>query len=208
MRHSRRLGRTASPLAAAAALIALALMVAACSGGSKAGGSSGKRTIILTFANQIGNEPPAQLAQFASAVDARSGGTIRIEFRNNWRARDRRQERDTIADVKRGKVDLAWVGARAWDWVGVRSFEPLVAPLLIDSYALERKVFEQRIPQTMLADAARAGVVGIGVLPGPLRRIVGVRRPLRAPSDFRGETIGVQGVIAAETLRALGARPR
>src|SRR5918912_1565427 len=195
MRHSRRLGRTASPLAAAAALIALALMVAACSGGSKAGGSSGKRTIVLTFANQIRNEPPAQLAQFARAVDARSGGTIRIEFRNDWRARDRRQERDTIADVKRGKVDLAWVGARAWDWVGVRSFEPLVAPLLVDSYPIEQKVFERGIPQQMLSAVGHAGVVGIGVLPGPLRRVVAVRHPLRSPTDFNGIRFGVQGVV-------------
>jgi TRAP-type C4-dicarboxylate transport system substrate-binding protein len=133
---------------------------------------------------------------------------MRIEFKDNWRAGDLRQERDTIADVRAGKVELAWVGARAWDSVGVTSFDALVAPFLIDSHTLEQRVFEQGIPQRMLRGTERAGVVGIGVLPGPLRTLLGVRAPLVEPSDFSGKTIGVQGIVAADTFRALGARPR
>ena len=49
----------------------------------------------------------------------------------------------TLEDVKTGKVDMAWVGARAFDTVGVTSFQALVAPLLIDSYDLEAKVFNE-----------------------------------------------------------------
>src|SRR5919197_807408 len=98
---------------------------------------------------------------------------------------------------------MPWCGARAWDWLGVKSFDPLVAPFLVNSHALERSVFERGIPQRMLPAVARAGVVPIGVLPGPLRVVLGVRRPLVAPADFRGQTIGVQGVVAAETLRPL-----
>lgn len=193
----------------AAALAAVILLTAAaCSNGNKAGGGSAQRTIVLTFASQIGGGQPDQLVRFANEVARRSNGTIRIAFKGEWRANDPHQELDTIRDVKAGKVDLAWVGARAWDWVGVHSFDPLVAPLLIDSLPLEQKVFAAGIPQRMLPGIRPAGVVGIGVLPGPMRKVLGVHKRLVAPRDFRGVTFGVGGIIAAETMRALGARPR
>src|SRR5262249_41811816 len=130
------------------------------------------------------------------------------DFRANWRARDPHQELDTIRDVRAGKVDLAWVGARAWDWVGVTSFDPLVAPLLIDSYPLEGQVFARGMPQRMLAGVPPAGVVGIGVLPGPMRKLLGVRRAFTRASDFRGQAVGTIGMLAGMTLRVLGADPR
>jgi TRAP-type C4-dicarboxylate transport system substrate-binding protein len=194
--------------AAAATLLALALLAAGCSGGTKAGGRGAKRVIVLTMATQIPGAQPDQLVRFANEVAKRSGGTIRIDFKANWRAGDLHQEIDTIRDVKAARVDLAWVGARAWDWVGVKSFDPLVAPLLIDSYPLEQEVFLRGIPHRMLPGVQRAGVVGIGVLPGPLRKVLGVHRRLVRPSDFRGVRFGVQGIIAADSLQALGARPQ
>ncbi len=74
-------------------------------------------------------------------------------------------EAGTLQDVKAGKVDMAWVGARAFDTVGVKSFQALLAPLLVDSYALEAKVFEKGIPER----DARGG------------RGAGSRRDRRAP---------------------------
>lgn len=193
---------------AAVLLGSVVLVLSACSGGNKAGGGSTHRTIVLTLASQFKGGQPEQLARFAAEVAKRSHGAIRIEFKGNWRAGDPHQELDTIRDVKAGKADLAWVGARAWDWVGVKSFDALVAPLLIDSLALEQKVFAGELPQRMLSAVRRAGVVGIGVLPGPMRKALGVRRRLVSPTDFRGLAFGVQGIVAAETLRALGAHPR
>jgi TRAP-type C4-dicarboxylate transport system substrate-binding protein len=200
--------RRLAGIGAAALAVAILLLAAACSNGNKAGGGSANRTIVLTFASQIAGGQPDQLVRFANEVAKRSNGTIRIEFKGDWRANNPQQELATIRDVKAGKIDLAWVGARAWDWVGVHSFDALVAPLLIDSLPLEQKVFADRIPQRMLVGVRRAGVVGIGVLPGPMRKVLGVHKRLVAPRDFRGVTFGVGGIVAAETLRALGAHPR
>jgi TRAP-type C4-dicarboxylate transport system substrate-binding protein len=212
-RHGRRRGpATPAPLPLVALrLLLLPVIVAGCSFGGnsgKAGGEAQKQVIVLAMGSQISDGQPEQLQRFASEVERRSGGTMRIEFKANWRGGDLHQEVDTIADVKAGKLDLAWVGARAWDWVGVHSFDALVAPLLIDSHALEQRVFERRIPQRMLPDVAGDGIVAIGVLPGPLRTLIGLRNPLVKPADLSGKRIGVQGAVAAETLRALGANPR
>jgi TRAP-type C4-dicarboxylate transport system substrate-binding protein len=201
--------------ALAAVLAALATTAAACGGGivDKVGGDVERRPVVLRFANFTIIQP--QLQVFAEEVVRRSEGTLRIEFDEEWRApRVMRKrfwsapdaERATIEDVKAGKVDMAWVGARVFDTLGVRSFQALLAPLLVDSYELQGRVFESGIPTTMLEGVGELGAVGIGVLPGPIQRPLGVRHPFLGPRDFDRQLIGGAGnELAAQTFQALGA---
>jgi TRAP-type transport system periplasmic protein len=194
---------------AAAVLAALAIAFAACAGSSsdKAGGTDKAEPRALTMATAIG--VPAQLAAFADEVSRLSDGTLEIQFKENWRAGDPRNEAGALEDVEDGKIDMTWVGARAFDTVGVTSFQALVAPLLIDSYELESKVFEQGIPERMLEGVDQLDLVGIGVLPGPMRKLLGVSKPFLRPGDFAGQVVGLQdSAVADMTLRALGATPR
>ena len=189
----------------------LALVLTACggSGTDKAGGIDEAEPRVLTMANPNEGEPPAQLSVWAEEVNRLSDGTLTIQFENNWRLGEARYEAGTLEDVKAGKADMAWVGARAFDTVGVTSFQALVAPLLIDSYDLEARVFEQGIPEQMLEGVSELGLVGIGVLPGPMRKLLGVSKPFIRPADFEGEVVGLQdSAVADMTLRALGATPR
>ncbi len=193
--------------ALAAVLAALAMTVAACSGssGDKAGGAEKQEPVVLTFASITGDIQP-QLQVFAAEVARRSDRTLRIEFKPKWRGGDPDAERGTIEDVKAGKVDMAWVGARVFDRLGVRSFQALLAPLLVDSYELEGRVFDSGIPTSMLNGVEELGVVGIGVLPGQLRRLLGVSHPFLRPSDFDGQVIGgAENELSVRTFRALGA---
>jgi extracellular solute-binding protein (family 7) len=60
----------------------------------------------------------------------------------------------------------------------------------------------------MLGGLRRLGLAGIGVLPGPLRKPLGITRPLLQPADYAGLTIGVQqSLVASATINALGATP-
>jgi TRAP-type C4-dicarboxylate transport system substrate-binding protein len=185
----------------------LALAVAACSGSSsdKAGGAEEQEPVVLTFASFTDDIQP-QLRVFAEEVVRRSDGTLRIEFKPAWRPGDPDAERGTIEDVKAGKADMAWVGARVFDRLGVRSFQALLAPLLVDSYELEGRVFASEIPTSMLAGVDEVAVAGIGVLPGPMRKLLGVSRPFLSPSDFDGQVIGgAENELSARTYQALGA---
>ena len=204
-------GRRFIHWAVAAVLAASAILLAACSGSSndKAGGADQAEPRVLTLANPNKGAPPTQLDGWAEEVGRLSGGTLEIQFKNSWRLGEPLYEAGTLEDVEAGKVDMAWVGSRAFDTVGVTSFQALGAPLLVDSYDLEGKVFENGIPEQMLEGVSELDLVGLGVLPGPMRKVLGVSKPFVRPGDFAGEVIGLQdSAVADSALRALGATPQ
>jgi TRAP-type C4-dicarboxylate transport system substrate-binding protein len=192
------------------AATATVLLLAGCAASTPVGAGvrSHVSPRVLTFAN--GNDDVSlPLIDWSSQVRKSSGGTLTIDFKSSWRLGQSNSERGALQDVKAGKVDMAWIGARAFDKVGVRSFQALLAPLLVDSYALESKVFEEGIPDRMLTGIGTIGLKGVGVLPGPLRKVLGVSKPFRATTDFKAQVVGIQDSgVAESTLRALGAEPR
>ncbi|MFZ0977697.1 MAG: hypothetical protein WAN22_36105 [Solirubrobacteraceae bacterium] len=185
-----------------------AVLPAGCvgSGGDKAGGKPGHRVVVLTLANSLGGS--LELDAFVGEVGRLSGGTIRIDVKSGWRSGQVAFENGLIGDVRAGKTDLGVAGSRSWDSVGVTSLRALTAPLLIDSYALQELVLRSPLTPQMLKGLAPLGLVGLGVLPGPLRHPFGVARPLLGPSDYAGLRVGLQqSRIGSATLRALGATP-
>jgi TRAP-type transport system periplasmic protein len=192
---------------AVGAAVAFTAVAAGCAGAAddRAGGKPEPTALTLTVANWLYR--PEELEPFADEVARLSGGKMRLEFRDRWLGWPlHRPESAVIHDVAAGKADLGWVGSRAWDDVGVSSFNALHAPLLVDSYALQGEVLESGVPGEMLKALEPLRLVGLGVLPGPLRKLLGVERPLRQPADFRGQRIGItDSRVARETLRALGA---
>jgi TRAP-type C4-dicarboxylate transport system substrate-binding protein len=110
--------------------------------------------------------------------------------------------------VRRGRADLGKVGARAFDLVGVRSLQPLVAPFAVNSYALQRRVLHSDAAERMLAGVSGADVVGVALLPGELRRPIGSTRALLEASDYRGARIATRAsALGHRTFTVLGARP-
>lgn len=181
----------------------------ACFGGNdadKAGGEEKANAVVLTLANP---GAAADLEEFAREVSTQSHGSMRIDLEDDWREGEMDSERGTIEDVRDGKVDMGSVGARALDRVGVRSLQPLVAPFAVDSYALEREVMASPLAGQMLRGVEQLDLIGITLLPGELRKPLGVSRALIEPSDYSGATIGVRpSNLSARTFQALGASPQ
>jgi TRAP-type C4-dicarboxylate transport system substrate-binding protein len=191
-------------------LAAVALAASACSGeGSgvdKAGGTRAKPPVVLTLANH--QQGPDDVEYWIEEVQRRSPGSLRIEVTNRWWDQEVASDKATIADVQAGKVALAKVNARAYDTVGIDSFQALVAPFLIDSPTLERRVLESDLAGEMLAGTSKLGLVGLAMLPTDLRKPLGLSRPLVAVKDYQGARIGVrEGEVAKATFTALGATP-
>jgi TRAP-type C4-dicarboxylate transport system substrate-binding protein len=144
---------------------------------------------------------------FVRRVLELSGGRLRIHVVDNWAGNTPGMEQRVVRDVAAGKAHLGWVGTRVLDTLGVNDFEALTAPMLIDSYALERAVIASGIPTRMLGGLDKAGVTGLSVLGGGLRRPIALSKPLLKPGDWSGIRFAVfRSRSQTEAIRDLGAR--
>jgi TRAP-type C4-dicarboxylate transport system substrate-binding protein len=195
--------------AALAAATALAAAAAACagSGSDKAGGREEKAAkpvgtpVTLTLVTPDGLWD----TMFDDAVARLSGGAMLIEIRvQGGGVID--SERRTVEAVRAGRAELGAVGARVWDRMGVTSLRALVAPFLVENLALQQRALESPLAARMLAGVERAGVSGVALLPGPLRRPFGRTHAFVDPRDYVGAAVGIRpGGVARATFRALGA---
>ena len=139
--------------------LALAALVAAtsvgCGGdGDKAGGSNAPEEVRLAVAEDA-DQPDARFVRdFAARVSSLSDGQLRV--RVVWDAAGQQvadPERRIARMVRDGRFELGWIGTRAWDLLGVSSFQALQAPFLVTDHALLGRIatgdVASRCPQAM-----------------------------------------------------------
>jgi len=193
------------------ALLVVVGLLAGCGSGAanKAGGSSAPIVLRLADSNNSDQPDTDTIEHFAAQVRKRSGGTVRVKI--TYLAAGSATpyvETGTIGAVRRGRFDLGWVGARAWDLNGVKSFRALQAPFLITSMRLLNRVVTSPLAKEMLDSLSTHGVVGLMLAPDFLRHPVGMGRAFVTPDDFGGARIRIQpSRVTAAVIRALGARP-
>jgi len=192
----------------------MAAGLTACAAGAprnKAGAPLPPVTLTLGTPDNPANSPPQfqDITHFAQQVRQLSGAQMGIRILwNVAQEATTDSEPATVSLVRDGKLDLGWVGARAWDTLGVRSFQALQAPFLIDSYPLLDAVVASPMAGRMLAGLHQAGFTGLGLYPDQLRHLIGFRKPLASPRDLRDARIRVPSSRASDALyRALGAVP-
>ena len=199
-----KLGKVGAVLALALAAV-VAAGCGASAGGDKAGGPAGG-TVVLRMAS-AGNPPPP-VTDFTRRVRALSGGSLQIQLISQWGNYAPSDEAQVVRAAAAGTVDLGWAGSEVFDTVGVPGLRALSAPMLIDSYPLENAVVKSTLPARMLAGLGRVRVTGLAVLGDGLRHPIAVRRPLLAPADWRGLSIGTyRSSVQEQAIRALGATP-
>jgi TRAP-type C4-dicarboxylate transport system substrate-binding protein len=198
-------------LATVALAVIAAVVAGACSGngagGDKAGGAG--EPVVLRLANTASNlENYPAITDFVGRLRERSGGNVRVEVVNEWGKFAADAEQQAVRAVATGQVDLGHAGTRAFDTMGVTSFQALQAPMLVDSYALQRAVIEGDLPRQMLHGLDRVGVAGLGILGGGLSKPIAVNKPLLGSADWRGITFGTyKSEVQAQAIRSLGATP-
>jgi TRAP-type transport system periplasmic protein len=194
----------------AAGAIVAALACGAALAAERGGGASHRAaTVTLTFANSDGDFAAIpEVGRFVDRVKAISRGQLQLDVVGEWGQGKPSYERAVVRDVQRGKTHLAWVGVRVLDTVGVKSFQALQAPMLIDSYALQRAVLRSDMPARMLADLEPIGLVGLSLVANELRHPFATKTRLATPADFRGKRIRVYASeVQTLTMQALGAKP-
>jgi pimeloyl-ACP methyl ester carboxylesterase/TRAP-type C4-dicarboxylate transport system substrate-binding protein len=158
--------------------------------------------VTLNFANTL-DELPTQIQAVLVEAENLSEASLGFTPANRYAVDSSSRgsvEAVLIEDVRSGAIKMGWVGARA-----LEGFEPLLAPMLVDSYELQFELFERGLPQQLPHDPA---LEVIAVLPGPIRKIMGVDNSFLTVEDFAGQTIaGDVTPIAEGTTIALGGIP-
>jgi TRAP-type C4-dicarboxylate transport system substrate-binding protein len=186
--------------------VALVLAIAGCTGVSdKAGGTPEQPPQVLRLVNPRSSIELAPLVQALATVSA---NRVVIDAKSKFESDSLQGEADAVRAVQSGEADLALIPSRAFDTFGVTSFDALTAPLELDNMALQQAVLSSDVAAEMLTGVEPLGLVGVGILPGPMRVPAGITRPLVAPADFDGARIGVSpSELTQRSVRALGAVP-
>jgi len=183
------------------------VLAAGCGFGGGDTGNEDAAPVTLTLAsNRPPNEPDEALAAFVAKVKEVSNGTLTITIKDSWHLGEPDYNVTTIKDVEAGKVDVANVAVRAFDTAGIDTFQPLIAPMLIDSHKTQQKVFDAGIPDKLLASLDGSGLAGLGISPGELRMLGTKGVSLADVTSAKGLTLGFQeSGVAEDFLTAVGA---
>jgi TRAP-type C4-dicarboxylate transport system substrate-binding protein len=114
-------------------------------------------------------------------------------------------ERQIAEGLLSGKVQLGSFPTWTWETEGVNSFRALEAPLLISDFALMNKVVGSAIAREMLASTEDRGVVGLGLVPDNLRRLLVRDRRFVSPAGLMRARVLVRSTAMGQIANALGA---
>ena len=110
--------------------------------------------------------------------------------------------------MRDGRYDLGVIDAPAWDELGVRSLQPLQAPLLISDQSLFRAVLASPVADRMLDGLKAQHVVGLSLMRRWPLHPMGYRGPMSKPADFQGKHIHAPvSRVNDAVISALGATP-
>ncbi|MFL5896163.1 MAG: TRAP transporter substrate-binding protein [Thermoleophilaceae bacterium] len=203
-------------LAHPARVAGLGLLAAACVLGGCGGHARAPMVLRVEGADPAGPEHNAGVVRFSERLAQLSHGKLRTNVvivrspadPTGAGIHDPVDDQTLIRRVEDGRTDLAWVGTQVFNTIGVRAFDALDAPMLIDSNAGQAAVLRSRLPATMLADVNRLGLSGLAVLGRGLSSPVSTQRPLVAAGDYRGLTWRVlRSGVRDAAVRALDGRP-
>ncbi|MEO7942707.1 MAG: TRAP transporter substrate-binding protein DctP [Marmoricola sp.] len=197
--HMRTLIRLVVPIAAGA-------LLAGCGSGGDTPQDDPASVTLTLASNRPPSEPDEALAAFAAKVKELSNGTVTVTIKDSWHLGEPDYLAATIKDVEAGKVDLGSVAVRGFDNADIDTFEPLIAPMLIDSHDTQQKVFDAGIPDKLLASLSGSGLVGLGISPGELRLFSTKGLSLADVASAQDLKLGFQeSGVAEDFLTAVGA---
>ena len=156
-------------------------------------------------------DPADRIARsFAAEVASRSGGRLLLDVRTTANASlPVDYAAATIADARAGDGAAAAVPAFAWSEVGVRSLEPLDAPLLVASDAALDAAARDAVAVDMLGGLRGAGHQPLGLVPTAIRVLEGFGAPIADARALAGAAVRARpGSVTWRALEAAGARPR
>ena len=168
-------------------------------------------TLRLAVSDAQGRPSEPYVLEFMDQVKNLSNGNITIE--PTWDAGAEITpffEQGVVKVVKDGQFELGLAGSRAWDGMGVTSFQALQAPFLITNDALAEAVASSDIATRMLDSLPSAGIAGLALWPEDLRHPFSMDpdKPILLPDDFQGLSVrAIPSEVSYMLIKTLGGNP-
>ncbi|HEY9524664.1 MAG TPA: TRAP transporter substrate-binding protein DctP, partial [Thermopolyspora sp.] len=193
-----------------ATAIAASLVLVWCSAPLRAAAPEGD-TVLLRLAtvedslNPTGVQPGE--AAFVRALGEASGGKIDVAVTTLYDSGAAEAESELVRAIASGAVDGGWPASRAFAAAGIPGIEALDAPMTITSVAAQKALVSGPIAEHVLSELAGSGIVGLGLMVGPLRRPFATA-PLLGADAWRGVRFRVlDSRVEADAIRSFGAAP-
>lgn len=172
---------------------------------SRSAGPSPPHELVVTNHDGGGDlDVVPAMAWFVRRVEDLSNGELVVRVEPGEWATDGRE----VTAVANGEADLGWVGTRALDLLGVDTFRPLHAPLLVDSYPLQAAIVRHAVADVMMAGLADLDVTPLALIADELTFPAAAAAPLVDLESWAGAAIWqLESGAYADALAALGATP-
>ncbi len=186
------------------ALLVLVVAVAACTDApAERGGGIRTVPVSVGFADRRAeNDGPAGPAFLAALVDE-SDGALGVEPA----PRPGADAGAVLDEVRRGDLDLAWIRSDALEAAGIGRMAALSAPFVVTTPQARGAVTDPGVAAGFLSSLQPAGVTGLALWGGPLRRPIAADRPLLGPATWTGRRVRSGSPTQSATFAAFGATP-
>jgi len=185
----------------------LKLLAAAIAFGVSVSVAAQQQPIVIKFSHVVAADTPKgrAAAYFASLVDKRSKGRVKVELYPNS---ELYKDSDEIAALQSGSVQMLAPSLAKFGPLGVPAFEVFDLPYLFGSYADAHRVTFGPIGKQLLDKLQPKGIVGLAYWDNGFKQM-SANKPLRVPEDVKGLKMRVQpSAVLQAQMRALGAEPK
>ena len=191
-------------------LLILAAVFGACGAGAEEVDKAGGVTVVLELASidPVNNNGQSYGVQTCvESLAEVSGGRLQVEVTTAYGDGAHDAESDLVAAIAAGEVDGGWPSTRAFAGGGIDGLEAVEAPMVITNYQAQKELVSGPVAEQILAKLEGSGMVGLGLVVGPLRRPF-TTVPILDPEDWAGARIRVfNSPTQFDAMRALGAEP-
>ena len=158
----------------------------------------------LSLPNPAGSVPALAAMRFASAVDRRSNGQLKVEIYPNGTLA---KEAETLDGLTSGVVDLGIQSAAVLARQSPR-YQIFDMPFIFENPAGCYRVLDSSLGDEFFAELEPKGVVGLGWGMGGFKEFETVSKPIVTPDDMKGLRFRTQsGSFQVAMFQALGAIP-
>lgn len=149
-----------------------------------------------------------ELAFFAAEIAKQSNRRLRVDIDHQltYFSETRGGEALLVPDLRRGRVDFAYVPSRDLAANGDPGFRALQSPFQVTTTQTAVAIAQSPVASDLLRAMTTYNVIGLGLIPVEPRRLIS-KRPILAVSDLLDTRVRISdNAQAADLIEALGAR--